>query len=57
MTHRYDPELAPMVPLLPALGVADAAAPRAILATMQAARPPFTPPPGSGCATTASRPP
>ncbi|RBY84344.1 alpha/beta hydrolase [Blastococcus sp. TF02A-26] len=46
MTHRYDPELAPMVPLLPALGVADPAAARATLAAMQAARPPFVPPPG-----------
>jgi acetyl esterase/lipase len=46
MTHRYDPELAPAVPLLPDFDVTDAPDARATLAAMQAGRPPFAPPPG-----------
>ena len=46
MSYRFDPELAPLVPLLPDLDVTDPAAARATLAAMQAGRPPFVPPPG-----------
>ncbi|SEP19654.1 alpha/beta hydrolase [Trujillonella endophytica] len=46
MARRFDPELAPFVPLLPDLDVTDATAARATLTAMQAGRPPFTPPPG-----------
>ena len=46
MSYRYDPELAPDVPLLPTLDVSDVTAARAAIADLRKAQSPFVPPAG-----------